>query len=504
MLFNSQVFLFAFLPATLAGFFLAGRFGRGPAGLWLVAASFVFYAWWNPAFLPVLLVSIAFNFLVSEAIGRLESRPAAQGWLLGLAIAANLAALIYFKYLFALFGVLRETGLDLPFAAVALPLGISFFTFTQIGYLVDVKQGTARDRGLLDYLLFVTFFPHLIAGPILHNREIMPQFGDPATFRLSGRNLVIGATIFVMGLLKKCLLADPLSAGVGLGFADTSTLPMAAAWITALSYSLQLYFDFSGYSDMAIGLARMFNVRFPLNFNSPYKAASVIDYWQRWHMTLTRYLTLLVYNPIALAVTRRRVARGLPTNRRATATPRGFLQMVLLPTFITMALAGAWHGAGMQFLAFGMLHAIYLSVNHALRIFRPPPIGAPPEPALTHAGKVLVTYLAVLVGAIFFRAPSVASALNLLAGMLGAHGAGGAVPMLNVLWLAALYVFVWGLPNTQQIMVHAEPALGRILPGRPAWLQWQPSPVWAIATGLGALAGLLTLGGTSEFLYFQF
>lgn len=492
------------MPVALLGFFIAGRVSRKLAGLWLVAASFVFYAWWNPVFLPVLLVSIAFNYTISEAIGRLEARPAAQAWLLGGAIGANLAALIYFKYLFSLFGLLRGLGLDVALDPITLPLGISFFTFTQIGYLVDVKQGTAKDRGLLDYLLFVTFFPHLIAGPILHNREIMPQFADARIFRFQGDNLVIGGTIFVMGLLKKSLLADPLSATVAVGFGHAAGLDLAGGWVAALSYSLQLYFDFSGYSDMAIGLARMFNVKFPLNFNSPYKAASVIDYWQRWHMTLTRYLTLLLYNPIALAIARGRAARGLPTNRQAVAKLPGFSAMVLFPTFVTMGLAGVWHGAGAQFLIFGLLHATYLSVNHAMRIFRPAPKHAPPNPVWLHAGKVLLTYLAVLVGAIFFRAASVTAGLDMLGSMVGLHGAVALPSALEIVWLMMLYGIVWGLPNTQQIMIRTEPALGRVLAGRPGWLQWQPTAPWALATGIAALAGLLTLGASGEFLYFQF
>ncbi len=233
------------------------------------------------------------------------------------------------------------------------PLGISFFTFTQIGYLLDCRNGLARDRSPLNYTLFVAFFPHLIAGPILHNREIMPQFADAATYRYSAHNLAAGLGIFLLGLLKKCLLADPCAAVVGPGFANPDALTFFPAWQVALSYSLQLYFDFSGYSDMAIGLARMFNVRFPLNFNSPYKARSVIEYWQRWHMTLTRYLNLCLYDPLALAITRRRRARGQSTRREAQATPLGFAQMVLLPIFVTMTLAGIRHGSGPTFLVFG-------------------------------------------------------------------------------------------------------------------------------------------------------
>ncbi|HEX5328002.1 MAG TPA: MBOAT family O-acyltransferase, partial [Acetobacteraceae bacterium] len=285
MLFNSYVFVLAFLPVALGGFFLTARAGRTAGALWLIGASLVFYGWWKPAFLPLLVLSITLNFAAARAIGAADRRRRLQGALLAAAIAANLSTLFYFKYLA---WVLGACGITI--AAPTLPLGISFFTFTQIGFLIDCRLGLARDRSILSYALFVTFFPHLIAGPILHNREIMPQFTAAATFRASAENIAAGLAIFLIGLLKKCLLADPLAAIVAAGFGDPGALALAGAWQAALSYSLQLYFDFSGYSDMAIGLARMFNLRFPANFNSPYKAQSVIDYWQRWHMTLTRYL----------------------------------------------------------------------------------------------------------------------------------------------------------------------------------------------------------------------
>jgi alginate O-acetyltransferase complex protein AlgI len=254
LLFNSYVFIFAFLPLTLTGFYLAGNINPRLAACWLALASIGFYAWWNPSFLALLLGSIAFNYTIGHVIARHESRPRWQGWLLAFGVAGNIGLLVWFKYLYALLGFLRERGVvDIPFAETILPLGISFFTFTQIGYLVDVKQGVARDRGLLSCILLVTFFPHLIAGPILHNREMMPQFADPRVYRFSGENACVGATIFVIGLLKKCLLADPLAGFVQAGFGQPQNLGLLATWYAVLCYSFQLYFDFSGYSDMAIG-----------------------------------------------------------------------------------------------------------------------------------------------------------------------------------------------------------------------------------------------------------
>ena len=310
MVFSSFPFVFAFLPLALLGFLATARVGTRAAGLWLVLASLGFYAYWRLDFLPLLLVSIGFNFGMGFVLSRLGERPQLQQAALLAGIAADLAALVYYKYAVGLAGFFGlETVAGTPLHEIVLPLGISFFTFTQIGYLLDVSSGVAKTRDLLSYVLFVTFFPHLIAGPILHNREMMPQFADPATYRFSAGNLAVGLTIFAIGLAKKVLLADPLAGDVATGFAHAERLGLIGAWYAVVSYSLQLYFDFSGYSDMAIGLARMFNVRFPLNFNSPYKAMTVIDYWQRFHMTLTRFITMYLFSPMALWVTRWRAGR---------------------------------------------------------------------------------------------------------------------------------------------------------------------------------------------------
>lgn len=537
MLFNSYVFLFLYLPLALAGYHVAGRFGRQPAAAWLAVMSLAFYAWWDVSFVLLLLVSIAFNFCCSELITRLAHRPARQAACLAAGIAANIAALVYFKYIAALISFADAIAvLRMPVPDIILPLGISFFTFTQIGYLVDVKQGTAKDRGPLNYVLFVTFFPHLIAGPILHNREIMPQFENPATFRFSSANISAGLSLFIIGLGKKCLLADPFSDAVRIGFGNAAHAPLFSAWYTALAYSLQLYFDFSGYSDMAIGLARMFNVQFPINFNSPYKATSVIDFWQRWHMTLTRYLTLYIYTPVAMMISRRRAARGLGITRAAQSTPGGFATMVAFPVFVTMLLAGIWHGAGLQFLVFGALHAVFLMVNHAWRLFRPRRAGAPAAEAnIRLLGSLLLTFLCALVARVFFRAASVSAAVALLGGMVGLHGI-DAVPVpgallvplgkfgdtllaqgtvvaakptdvvalfLQMAWLVALYGAVFALPNSQQIMARHWPAFGVRHLG-PSWIAWQPGRAWGVALGMVTAVSLLAIGGTAEFLYFQF
>ncbi|MEO8714089.1 MAG: MBOAT family O-acyltransferase, partial [Acetobacteraceae bacterium] len=316
----------------------------------------------------------------------------------------------------------------------------------------------------------------------------------------------VGLAIFSIGLVKKALFADSLSGIAAGGFAHPGQLGFFAAWQAALAYSLQLYFDFSGYSDMAIGIARLFNVRFPANFNSPYKAQSVIEYWQRWHMTLTRYLTLYLYNPISLRIARRRMASGLPMGRKIGAG--GFAATVLFPTSVTMTLAGVWHGSGLTFLVFGLLHALYLCVNHAWRVFRP--TRWKPAPGRLAAGqRVLLTYLCVLVGAVVFRSPSLAASGAMLADMAGQHGfaLGGPTPeralSMGRDWamIVLLAAVAFGAPNTQQIMREYAPVLERV---GGAGRTWRPSLGWAISLGCVSALGLLAIGGSGEFLYFQF
>jgi D-alanyl-lipoteichoic acid acyltransferase DltB (MBOAT superfamily) len=509
VLFSSFPFILGFLPLALAGFLLCARIGPRAGGLWLILASLAFYAYWRISFLPLLLISIAFNYTISLILTRTERRPRVQTAVLVAGVSGDLLALFYFKYttaLFAWFGIAQVGGFELH--DIILPLGISFFTFTQIGYLVDVKQGVAKNRDPLSFVLFVTFFPHLIAGPILHNREMMPQFADRKTYHFSGTNIAVGLTIFLIGLAKKTLFADPLASTVAASFAQPGTAGLTTAWLAAVGYSLQLYFDFSGYSDMAIGLARMFNLRFPANFNSPYKATTVIDYWQRWHMTLTRFITMYIYSPLALWVARRLAARGRDSSKRAATTPSGFSMLVLFPTLTTMGLAGVWHGAGSQYLIFGLLHGVYIATNHAVRLFLPVAKKARSSSRAriwcVNAAKVLAVYLAVLVGFVFFRAGSTADALHLLAGMIGLHGIGPDLRHLVPRPMLLLFVIVWVCPNTQQIMSRYEPVLGRAISMPYPRLAWRADPVWAVAIGTVAALSLLALGGTTEFLYFQF
>ncbi|RPH58344.1 MAG: MBOAT family protein, partial [Acidobacteria bacterium] len=498
MLFNSFIFVFAFLPISVIGYYGISKYSHRMAAAWLVLASFVFYAWWNPLFVILLAASIAGNYVVGLLLQAYERRPQIQTAILAAGIGANLCLLCYYKYLDYAVVLIRRLGIHLDWetGGILLPLGISFFTFTQIGYLIDCKTGIAKGRRLLDYALFVTFFPHLIAGPILHHREMMPQFEDPATYKFKAENLAVGLTIFVIGLAKKVLVADQLAPMSNLGFAYATQLGLMASWTTILCYSMQLYFDFSGYSDMAIGLARMFGIRFPLNFNSPYKATSIIDFWQRWHMTLTRYLTLYLYNPIALWVTRRRLAAGKPIASQGATTLLGFASLVAFPTCVTMFLAGVWHGAGTNFAVFGLLHACYLTINHAWRIFGPKLGGRHAVAVWARvAASGALTYLAVLVAQVFFRAPSFTTAIGLLAGMAGLRGwTVGTIPLEDALlvsqvWqqlmdpltgakLLACFVIVLGAPNTAELLARYDPILGRVRTNLPAALQWKPSLAW--------------------------
>ena len=506
MLFNSYRFLFGFLPLAMLGFHVLGRFGRRPVIGWLALCSLVFYAVWKPPFVVLLLGSICANYAVAATIARAPEASAHRRRLLWFGIALNLLALFYFKYLYKTLVLLLHLHVSrvAPWP-ILLPLGISFFTFTQISYLVDLAQGQAERQDLLSYVLFVTFFPHLIAGPILHHKEMMPQFAPGRRFRLVPDDVSLGLTWFLLGLDKKVLIADQLSAGADVAFAHAGTQTATAAWAGVVLYTMQLYFDFSGYSDMAIGLARIFSIRFPLNFDSPYKATSVTEYWQRWHMTLTRYVTLYMYNPLLLAVQRRRLAAGKKINRKSLATAGGFTAMVAYPTVATMLLTGLWHGAGIQFLIFGLLHGVYLTANQAWRHFRGRKRGTEPAEASGPARMLMRigVYLQVALALVFFRAESLPGAWAMVRDLFGAHGAGHIGSLLDAGFAFLLFPVVWFLPNTQEIL-NEEP---RAAETPSVWLprlRWQPNLGWGLALAVLFFAVLANLGKPASFLYFQF
>lgn len=528
MLFNSYEFLFFYFPVTLAVFFVMGRYSRVLAAFWLFCASLFFYGWWNPAYVGLLMASILFNFAMGSAISR-EHDHGRFKWSKGLLIAAvsgNLLLLSYYKYAnFFLHTANQVLDTGWKLEAVILPLGISFFTFTQIAFLVDAYRGEVKERNFLHYSLFVTYFPHLIAGPVLHHKEMMPQFAQRRTYRPHWDNISIGLTLFVIGLFKKTVLADGIAQYSTPQFdaaAAGQALTFFEAWGGALAYTFQLYFDFSAYSDMAIGLSRMFGIKLPLNFHSPYKATNIIEFWRRWHMTLSRFLRDYLYF-------------ALGGNRKGPV--RRYLNLL-----VTMLLGGLWHGAGWTFIVWGGLHGLYLCVNHAWRHLAdrlPSKIALPARLAKFLAW--LVTFVAVVIGWVFFRAANLDTALEILKGMAGGNGialpnaiasqlggawrvlaglgftsylGGGSQFIFTWLWVVCLMAIVVAMPNTQQIMQRYKPVIQphRTEPGNEihpmkwlgAALAWQPTRIWAMAAGMTAAFAVFAMSRVSEFLYFQF
>ena len=519
MLFNSYAFMFAFLPATLAVYYALGRRSGGAAMAFLAAASLFFYGWWNPAYLGLLGGSIAFNFVIGRAILARTLGDPARRRLLVIGVAGDLALLAWFKYAdFALATLSAVTGREMPHLGIVLPIGISFFTFTQIAFLVDTAREARAPYDAARYALFVTFFPHLLAGPLFHHKEMMPQFAAPETVRPKAESFSVGLTIFIIGLFKKAVVADGMAGFASPLFdaAAAGTAPgLVAAWGGALAYTFQLYYDFSGYSDMAIGAARCFGIRLPLNFHSPYKATNIIEFWRRWHMTLSRFLRDYLYIPLG-------------GNRHGRLARYRNL-------FLTMLLGGLWHGAAWTFVAWGALHGLYLAANHAWHALRVR-LGFACELGL--AGKLAggtVTFLAVVVGWVLFRATSFAAAARIFAGMAGMNGAGEPDALFGIAYGAALYggidetvalaalaLATFALPNTQELMAGFAPALphkllrpaasaAHLLPRRLAWralawraLAWRPGAGWAFVMMAALLVALSRMSGVSPFLYYQF
>jgi alginate O-acetyltransferase complex protein AlgI len=519
MLFNSYEFVLLFVPLTLAGFYLLGAVGGRLAVAWLVLASFFFYAYWQPIYLLLLVGSITINFWIGSALQQLAAAAEPRRkYLLALGVAANVAALGYFKYTNFLANNLGAlAGADLSLATIVLPIGISFYTFQQIAYLVDAAHGRTDRHGFIDYCLFVAFFPQLIAGPIVHHREVLRQFAEATIYRFDAGNFAAGLTLFIIGLFKKVVLADTLAQYASPVFAaarDGVAPSLIESWGAALAYTLQLYFDFSGYCDMAIGLGLMFNIHLPINFNSPYKAVSIVDFWRRWHITLSRFLRDYLY--IALGGNRRGPARRY------------------VNIFLTMLLGGIWHGAGWTFVVWGALHAFYLVVNHFWNALRRH-LGFPDRQSA--AGTWLargVTLLAVIVGWVIFRAESLDSAWLMLRGMTGANGVVippdlfalfgqpttvllpigatiGPLPLFygppQGVWIAVLMLVVLFAPNSQQLMGYIAPNDDEPTPSvlRPiVWPRWSVSRGWAVIAATAFIYTLTQMSNVSEFLYFQF
>ncbi|NET83882.1 MAG: MBOAT family protein [Moorea sp. SIO1F2] len=501
MLFNSPEFIFLFLPLTLFFFFMLGRKGYYQGAIaFLVAASLLFYAWWNPPYLALLIFSIFFNYTVGSALSKRLILSVSPKLLLVLGIAVNLALIGYFKYAnFFVYNVSFILGKTFNFDQIILPLAISFFTFQQITYLVDAYRGETQDYSFLEYCLFVTFFPQLIAGPIVHHKEVMPQFANKSIYRFNPEDLAVGVTIFSIGLIKKVLIADIAglyATPVFNAAASGELLTFYDAWSGALFYTFQLYFDFSGYSEMAIGAARMFGIKLPLNFNSPYKAVNISDFWRRWHITLSNFLRDYLYIPLG-------------GNRKGEL--RRNLNLI-----ITMLLGGLWHGAGWTFVLWGGLHGVYLCLNHQWRSCRKF-LGHDLKKSNWWSRTIscFITFIAVVFGWVLFRADNLDSASLMVQTMLGINGISLSASMVTFKkLLIILFLFIWLIPNSQQWMEQYKPALNLpVVKTYSNWysqvwkkLQWQPNQTFGIIIGVLLFIAIKTIltAVDSEFLYFNF
>jgi D-alanyl-lipoteichoic acid acyltransferase DltB (MBOAT superfamily) len=469
VLFNSYEFLLAFLPLVIAGYFAMARLGPRlhggdgrAANAWLVLASLFFYAWWRAEYLALLAASIAVNFFVGRAIMRRAAQGLATRSILVAGIAFDLALLGYFKYAnFFAENVAAAFGTAAPHLGVILPIGISFFTFTQIAFLVDASKGKAAEPNPVNYALFVTYFPHLLAGPILHHREMMPQFADRSNKSVAWENVARGLTLLAIGLAKKVLIADPLAIEANAAFGSVVPLTFGDAWFAILCYTMQIYFDFSGYTDMALGMALMMNIRLPQNFDSPYRRRNLQEFWRHWHMTLTRFLRDYVYIPLG-------------GSRRGEA----YTAFAIVVTFV---LGGLWHGANWTFVLWGLMNGVGLVV---VRLWSRTGVRLPSIVAWA------ITFLFVNLAWVLFRAPDLATAHTFYLSLLGGRGLHG----------------LRGMPAAYTLATLGAACAIALLPKNSMRIVGEMSFGWPVQAATAALlaAGILSVGNPTEFLYFNF
>ena len=520
MLFNSPEFLFGFLPITLFVLFIGANRHKQTATVWLIVASLFFYAWWDIRNLPILVLSVVFNYLLSDHLITRTTDGKPDRIALAIGIFLNLSVLLWFKYrnfIAENLGSLFSFHMELH--KLALPLGISFFTFQQISYLVDGYRGKTSRCSPAQYAMVVTFFPHLIAGPIVRYQDVIPQFSKPGIFQFDAVRVNAGLMLFVAGLFKKMVFADSIANYSNLAFDAASqgvVLTFTEAWVGALAYTCQLYFDFSGYSDMAIGLAWIVGIRFNANFNSPYKAHSIVDFWRRWHISLSNFLRDYLY--IALGGNRVSQAR------------------MYANLLITMLLGGLWHGANWTFVVWGGLHGAYLVINHFWR-FTLSKFGyaeqASPLPA---AASWILTFLGVVIAWVIFRADGLSVAGSILRSMSGLNGiqlpdylegilgftkawgwefsgftANVGIPKLySVVGIVILLSIAFFAPNTHEWLNRWSPVID-LKPSRlHGWMTrvfgegWEPTPLWSAAGGVALGICFLSMTRISQFIYFQF
>ena len=518
MTFNSYAFLLAFLPVVVAGYYLLARLldSQTPAMAWLLLASLVFYGSFGGAYVLILAGSVLTNFLLGWWMRRLPAGGRRRRLALVAGVTANLLVLATYKYTgFVADNVNALLGTHLTALSVLYPVGLSFYTFVQIGFLIDAYVGRVKRLTFLRYALFGTFFPYVTAGPIVRQDEVLEQLDRPVRERTGTTQVVVGLTMFAMGLFKKAVLADSMAPYVNTLFAAAAghaAIGAANAWTGAAGYTLQLYFDFSGYTDMALGLGYALGVRLPLNFDSPLRATSVVDFWRRWHMTMTRFFTDYLYTPTAMAMMRRAVRRRYPG-------PVRVLTVVCLPIVVTFVLVGLWHGAGWGFVIWGVIQGVALAINLAWREARTR-FGLPGTPSPVGWG---LTMLVLVVSLVFFRAGRVPDAWYLLPAMAGlGRGAGpgvaqfygtatvfGALAVVPALvWLALLAGVALLVPgNTQRLLGAYDVALPTMFSAerRPrAPLAWRPTVRWAAAVAVMTATALGFVGGPSPFLYYRF
>ncbi len=509
MLFNSLIFLGIFLPICWGVFaLLRGRRLFQISVCWLIVCSLVFYGYWNPPYLILILGSIAVNYAFGHAQNLLHDQGKQSRPLMAGAVLFNLGLLGYYKYAgFITENINALSASALPVPDIILPLAISFFTFQQIAYQVDAYRGEAKEHGFLDYVLFVTFFPQLVAGPIVHHKEMMPQFRAQRTLGINPDHLALGLVLFSCGLFKKVVLADNLARYATPVFdAANGDVPLTLfeSWGGVLAYSFQIYFDFSGYSDMALGLAALFGIMLPFNFLSPYRAGNIIDFWRRWHITLSRFLRDYLYIPLG-------------GNRKGKLRRYNNLLM-------TMLIGGIWHGAGWTFVIWGGLHGVYLIINHAWhRVLK----GARITHPIYKLAAWALTFTAVSFAWVFFRAESADAAFNICRALIGQNGAVldyrlesilpfmadfirfegtgiGAFPSVyGVLWLGAAAGIAWLCPNIYS-MLAVKTDQDSLLVNNLAALPKGRRTLLLAFMALLLVVALGQIGAPSEFLYFDF
>ena len=487
MLFNSHFYIFIFLPLAALIYFFFNRFRITLGGRsFLLATSLLFYGWTHPAYIPLLLGSICCNYIVvrSMASCQAERKNSYRPFLLVLGISGNLLLLAYFKYAdFFIANVNLVSGLQLPFLRLLLPVGVSFFTLNQIGYLVDSWRGKIKEHAFLSYVQFVSFFPYILAGPIVRYEEVVPQLTNLRNSRCDYKNMSEGVYLFFIGLFKKVVLADSLAVWANHGFDTTVTLTFIEAWITSLSYTLQLYFDFSGYTDMALGSALIFNVKLPINFNSPYRSLTIQEFWRRWHMTLGGFMRDYVYIPLGGS--------------------RVHEIRILVNLMITFLIIGAWHGAGWTFIVWGGLHGAAMI---AFRLWTRLNISMP------KAFSWLLTFIFVNGAWVFFRAKDLGDAIKVLKGMSGLNGLVLPKFMERMAWANPIQGISFGNPLagingnvTTSLMVFLLLLISASFRNSNEMARGF-KPDYSHLSFLAVLAtiSVLYLGRYSEFLYFRF